>query len=171
MAAIASLVFRRLKDYPAAVARGRATPWISELITKTQSLSDTSISPRLRPAALLVEDEALVAMVAEDILHEIGFDTVVVSNAAGAIRALEEGAVPVLAVVDVGLPDERGDVLARRLRIMAPDLKIIIASGYDEGDLRDRFVDDPFIAVLGKPYTQSDLVRVAGELGLVLTAP
>jgi CheY-like chemotaxis protein len=138
------------------------------LIAKTQPLLAPSATPRLRPGALLVEDEALVAMVAEDSLYEIGFEPIVVSNAAAAIRALEEGATPVLAVVDVGLPGERGDVLARRLRSLAPDLKIIIASGYDEGDLRDRFADDTFVAVLGKPYTQADLRRVAHGLGVDL---
>lgn len=160
-------MFRGFKDYCSAAARN-GVAWIPELITDTQPLMDATTTPRLRPAALLVEDEALVAMVAEDSLHEIGFETIVVSNAAGAIGALENGAKPVLAVVDVGLPDERGDVLARRLRILAPDLKIIIASGYDEADLRARFIGDASIAVLGKPYTQDDLTRVAAALGVEL---
>jgi hypothetical protein len=34
---------------------------------------------------------------------------------------------------------------------------VVLASGYDEGDLRRRFTGDDRVAVLGKPYTERDL--------------
>ena len=71
-----------------------------------------------------------------------------------------------VAVIDVGLPDIRGDELAGRLRAMAPGMPIIVASGYDEVELSRRFSGDAAIRVLGKPYTDRDLARVITELGL-----
>lgn len=59
--------------------------------------------------ALLVEDEPLVAMVAADVLDELGFRTV---DAASAARALELAAAHeqeiAFAMVDLGLPDRPG---------------------------------------------------------------
>ena len=113
---------------------------------------------------LLVEDEALVAMIAEEALSSLGFDPTTARNAAEAISSFESEP-PALAVIDVGLPDVKGDVLAKRLRALAPELPIVVASGYDEGELNAKFADDPKTAVLAKPYTEDDLARVTRSLG------
>jgi CheY-like chemotaxis protein len=106
--------------------------------------------------ALLVEDETLVAMIAEEILLSIGFEPVCVEAAAPALEALEQGGFRV-AVIDVGLPDMRGDDLAAQVRLAHPELGVVLATGYDGGDLRQRFNGDSRVAVLGKPYTERDL--------------
>lgn len=114
--------------------------------------------------ALLVEDEALVAMIAEDYLDAIGYDSLCVDTAAGALDALAGGGLS-LAVIDVGLPDMRGDDLAARARELAPDLPIILASGFDPAELKRRFVGDGALAVLSKPYTERDLRAAIAEAG------
>ncbi len=116
--------------------------------------------------ALLVEDEALVAMVAEEFLRDLGFEPVSARNAAEAMEIIESGQDLAVAVVDVGLPDQRGDDLARRLRALRPDLPILMASGYDQGDLIAQFKDDPGVGVLSKPYTEGDLARALEAVGL-----
>jgi DNA-binding response OmpR family regulator len=114
--------------------------------------------------ALLVEDEPLVAMIAEEALASLGFETRCARNGAEALAAMAEFG-PTLAVVDIGLPDIRGDDLCRRLRILDAKLSIIVASGYDEAELASRFQNDDKIAILPKPYTECDLARVARSLG------
>jgi CheY-like chemotaxis protein len=116
--------------------------------------------------ALLVEDEALVAMVAEEFLAELGFEAICARNAAEAMQIVGSRDSLAVALIDVGLPDERGDLLAKRLRQLKPDMPILMASGYDQGDLRSRFVGDTGVGVLSKPYTESDLARALEELGL-----
>jgi len=115
--------------------------------------------------ALLVEDEALVAMVAEESLRIIGFEPLSVRTASEALKVLDVS-IPALAVIDVGLPDSRGDELAAKARVIAPDMPIIVASGYDEVALKRQFAGDPATAVLSKPYTDRDLARVVTALGL-----
>lgn len=114
--------------------------------------------------ALLVEDEALVAMIAEEALSALGFEPRSVATAAEALKAFEDRA-PDLAVIDVGLPDAKGDELALRLRRMAPELSVVVASGYDAGELRARFGDDPRVRVVSKPYTEADLADATRALG------
>jgi CheY-like chemotaxis protein len=115
---------------------------------------------------LLVEDEALVAMVAEEYLSELGFAPFSARNAAEAMRILEERTNLAVALVDVGLPDQRGDELAKRMRQLRPQMPILMASGYDGGDIKGRFADDALVGVLSKPYTEGDLVRALGDLGV-----
>ena len=114
--------------------------------------------------ALLVEDEPLVAMIAEEALISLGFDARSARNATEAVEQVESFD-PELAVVDVGLPDMRGDALTRKLREMRPDLSVIVASGYDEGELSAQFADDDRVTILPKPYTEDDLARAARQLG------
>lgn len=88
---------------------------------------------------LLVEDESLVAMMASDSLSELGFDVVEASSARAALdRIGAESAQFEFAVVDLGLPDRPGEELIAEIKMLRPDLPIIVASGYSEDVLRAR---------------------------------
>jgi DNA-binding NarL/FixJ family response regulator len=43
------------------------------------------------------------------------------------------------AIIDIGLPDRRGDALVAEVRAINPSLPIVIASGYVEEALREGF--------------------------------
>lgn len=107
--------------------------------------------------ALLVEDEVLVAALAVDALEELGYEIV---EAATARAALEHANAAIasfaVAIVDIGLPDGRGDALALELRKLRADLPIIIATGYGESSLDARLRDKRTI-ILGKPYDITQL--------------
>lgn len=121
---------------------------------------------------LLVEDEMLVRMMVVDHLEELGFRVVEAGSAAEARERLaaDDGATAA-AVVDVGLPDGKGDALAAEIRDQRPGLAIVIASGYGEHDLRERFRGDSRIAILGKPYDPDQLVAALAALGVEATTP
>ena len=113
------------------------------------------------PCLLLVEDEPLVRMVVAEALDELGFKVEEAASATEAINKMRllQGRVDA-AVVDVGLPDRKGDALAAELRAMDAALPIVIASGYDGDSLRDRFAADPLVAFLDKPYEAHQLAAV-----------
>ena len=115
--------------------------------------------------ALLVEDEALVALIAEEALSGLGFEVEVAGTGTEALAAVGRGA-PDLAVIDVGLPDMRGDELALKIRTDAPDTPILMASGYDAAEVASRFPADARVAVVAKPYTEGDLALAISRLGL-----
>lgn len=122
-------------------------------------------SERRLGKALLVEDDTLVAMLVEDHLAGIGFEPVWVETAADALAALGGGGLA-LAVIDVGLPDMRGDALAAQARRICPGLPIVVATGYDGAEIGLRFSGDPATAILGKPYTERELRHAITSLGL-----
>ena len=119
--------------------------------------------------ALLVEDEALVAMIVEESLTSLGFTPVCAFTASEALQSYDQEP-PALVVIDVGLPDMRGDDLALRLRELNPELPIVLASGYDPSELRGRFPGDRRLACLAKPYTEEELAQALREAGAVLPA-
>jgi CheY-like chemotaxis protein len=121
-----------------------------------------------RRTALLVEDEILVTMVTEENLRSIGFEPTCVATAHEALDVLAQNANISLAVIDVGLPDMRGDDLAAQARQGSPDLLMVLATGYDSAPLSQRFADDPGIIILGKPYSEADLRTAIASLGLAL---
>ena len=69
-------------------------------------------------------------------------------------------------IIDVGLPDGPGDLLAGELRAKWRDLPIIIASGHDEHELARQFSQDHFVGVLSKPYNSGMLLSALNRLGI-----
>lgn len=129
------------------------------------TLQNTSGSARV----LVVEDEILVRMFAVDALEEAGFKVDQVGDAAEALRALEQVAADLRAVViDLGLPDRPGDEVAAQMRGLRPDLPILIASGRSERELKERFSGDKRIGLLVKPYTAPMLVDALAALGVAI---
>lgn len=121
-----------------------------------------------RRCVLLVDDEPLVRMLLADTLDSLGFRVEEAGSATEAIsRYRAAGSGIDAAIIDIGLPDRKGDGLALELRAMRKDLPIIISSGYDERTLRDRFDEDDLIRFLGKPFVAEQLEAVMRSLNLV----
>ena len=108
--------------------------------------------------ALLVEDEALVAMVAADALDEMGYRVIEAASAALALQLAEINKDKInVALIDLGLPDLPGEQLVDELRSLYPRLPIIVASGKGPGaiDLTAQLLDN--IIILPKPYNFDEL--------------
>jgi CheY-like chemotaxis protein len=119
------------------------------------------------PSVLVVEDEALVRIFAVDHLEELGFEVAEAASAADALDKVQRlGSKIRAAVVDMGLPDRKGDVLVAELRAIVSDLPIIVASGQSETMLRERLQADPFLRFLGKPYDGTQLEAALQSLNV-----
>ena len=106
---------------------------------------------------LLVEDEVLVAALAVDALEELGYQTLEVTTARAAREIAAGTEQLVFAVVDIGLPDGRGDALALELRKARPGLPIVIATGYGNAHVDETLRKQERTAVLSKPYDIAQL--------------
>jgi CheY-like chemotaxis protein len=105
---------------------------------------------------LFVEDDELIRDSTAEMIAELGHRVLPASSAAAALKAIEEAAVHVL-VTDIGLPDMSGAELARRIKALKPDIRLVLATG-DEAVTAEH--DDLRTAVLlVKPYAQEDLAR------------
>jgi DNA-binding response OmpR family regulator len=116
---------------------------------------------------LIVEDELLVRMFAVDALEDAGFQVEQAGTAQEALSSVQQlGSELAALIIDLGLPDRTGDQLAAELRDAKVELPILIASGRSEREIRDRFVNDPCIGILVKPYTASMLIDALEQVGI-----
>ena len=63
------------------------------------------------------------------------------------------------AVLDVGLPDGRGDELGDRLRDLAPGLPIVLCTGFGMGEIRSRAFQQGRIVMISKPFQPEALLE------------
>ena len=117
---------------------------------------------------LVVEDEVLIQMLAADYLEELGLQAEIAGSAAEAQKKLlGSDAHFEAAIVDMGLPDAKGDVVIEQLRAINPHLAIVVASGEDEASIRERFKSDNSIIILSKPYAMEQLRSALRSIGLL----
>jgi DNA-binding response OmpR family regulator len=124
-----------------------------------------SDAPETPPTVLVVEDEALVAMLVEDTLAWAGYCPVWSPDGGRAAMA-----VPRAAVVDLRLADGLdGREVVGRLREGRPSLPVVVVTGFDprapEADLRG--LGGPTVR-LGKPF---DCDEFLGHLADLLGGP
>ncbi|RPI41228.1 MAG: response regulator, partial [Hyphomicrobiaceae bacterium] len=133
------------------------------LAAKVRSILD---APPRSGRILLVEDEPLIRMAAVEQLEALGFKVETAGSAADAMSKLKLVGDVEAAIIDVGLPDPTGDVLVSEVRVIYPKMPIIIASGYNAPELREKFKTDTLVAFLGKPYTEAQLRSVLSSLNV-----
>jgi len=162
----------------AIVHEGRLDPGV-ELLTKP--FTRAGLAERLRDMidakgtpgrVLLVEDDAMIQLLATEYLEDAGLRVDVAASAADALDKLRliPGGVDAV-VIDIGLPDRSGDALVREIRSVYPQLPLVVASGRSPEDLRSLFKDVPITRVVGKPYTADALTAALREFGLCTGKP
>src|SRR5947209_2251157 len=108
-----------------------------------------------RPAALIVEDQPFVGMVASDILKESGFMTFHAYDAEAAAQLLDEHPEIEVMVTEVQLPGEvNGLELCRRVSKQRPDVQLVVTASRPELDDNDV---PSGARVLRKPYASGEL--------------
>jgi len=109
---------------------------------------------RERGVALVVEDDALVALVASEMLMDLGYTVHQAGNADEAAELLGDNEVAVL-FTDINMPGSMdGLSFARAVALLRPDTQILIASG------RQHISADALphgAKFLSKPYTEAQI--------------
>lgn len=106
---------------------------------------------------LLVEDESLVALYAEDVLIDEGCHVVLAMRLPEALKEAQNGLIDI-AVLDVNLGAVQSYPVANELRQRA--IPFIFATGYGRGGLELEFRDTPTVQ---KPYRARDLIACIAE--------
>jgi two-component system KDP operon response regulator KdpE len=114
------------------------------------------MTPLVRPAVLLVDDDAtLLSALARRLTRE-GFDVRTAPSGSGALAALERGW-PALLVIDLMMPGMDGFELARRVKRIA-DLPIIVLSSVDASESKVRALEEYAEDYITKPFDPDELV-------------
>ncbi|MFD1627544.1 hybrid sensor histidine kinase/response regulator [Azospirillum griseum] len=114
---------------------------------------------------LLVEDEDAVRVFSARALRNKGYQVLEAKNGEAALLQIENDAAGIdLLITDVVMPQMDGPTLARHVRRLRPDLRVIFISGYAEDRLGE--IDGVEIAhFLPKPFS---LKQLAGKVKEVI---
>ncbi len=109
---------------------------------------------------LLVEDEPMVAEWLRWSLAKKGYEVLLATNAAEAMRVFEkEGARIALILADHGLPGMSGWELFEKLKERGAIQPFVIATGYLDSGLRKGMLESGVASFLHKPFKRKDLLH------------
>jgi len=120
-----------------------------------------------RPAALIVEDQPFIGMVASDILHESGFQTFHAYDAHNASQVLDEHPEIEVVVAEAQLAGGDGLEFARRVSRERPGVQLVLTAAGDELSATDL---PQGARVLRKPYASGELRTLVAAKSLLQDA-
>jgi two-component system, cell cycle sensor histidine kinase and response regulator CckA len=113
---------------------------------------------------LLVEDSEPLRKLTQSFLESNGFEVLVAHNGEDAIKIEAAAARKIhLLVTDVVMPGINGRVLAERLHLKQPEMKVLYISGYTDSFIAIHGVLERGMTLLNKPYTEDELVQKVRE--------
>ncbi|EJM97741.1 PAS domain S-box [Herbaspirillum sp. YR522] len=112
-----------------------------------------------REHILVVDDRIEVAELAQAMLESLGYGVSMVNAPAEALQLLQAGTHVDLLFTDLIMPGSiNGVLLAREARRLAPDIKVLLTTGYASESIERHDADGEF-AVIAKPYRHDELAR------------
>jgi len=114
---------------------------------------------------LVVEDEQMVRRVATRVLLQLGYNVLEAAEGMEALRvAQRHGGTIDLLLSDMVMPQMNGNLLAERLRVLYPRLKVIFISGYSDTMIGQQRLLEWKEALLQKPFTPALLARTVRDV-------
>jgi len=110
---------------------------------------------------LIVDDEPDMCWALEHLLNKRGYVTCKALTAMEALELMERHRFA-WAFMDAKLPDMDGLELARCIRLIPPDIRILMVSGYfyrDDVSVQEAIAQGVIIDLISKPFLQEEILR------------
>ncbi len=117
---------------------------------------------------LVVDDEETVRSVFKHHLSYHGFHVFTANDGREALEIFKENQDLIdVIILDLTMPHMGGEDAFRQLRMIDPDVKVLLTSGYNEQEITGRFSGKGLAGFVQKPYKKADLMDLLREvLGL-----
>ena len=110
---------------------------------------------------LVVDDEEAVRTVARRILERFGFEVITAADGQEGVDVFQQHADRIVAVLlDVTMPVMDGEQAYREMRLIRPDVRVVLSSGFSEQDATTRFAGKGLAGFIQKPYRATALVEL-----------
>ena len=116
-----------------------------------------------RHQLLLAEDEAMLRVIAVEMLEDAGFEVFQAGDGEDALGVLRDNPGIVLLISDVKMPRMDGYALVAHSLVLKPELKILLMTGYAE-DPPTGLLRNGHVEILRKPFDLDKLCQVAQAL-------
>ena len=102
---------------------------------------------------LIVDDEEVSRVTAEEILKECGYDTITAENGLDALEIFEKKHAEIgMVLLDMVMPKMSGRETYTRLKAIDPDVKVMLVSGFKNDDRVKSILEMGDIGFMQKPY-------------------
>lgn len=129
-----------------------------QLMATQEKSSRRGKSKQRRLRVILVEDDPLIRLSTEGMLEALGYSVTGAATAQQALAILAEKGADVV-VTDVGLPGTSGAELASQILLSDPQIRVILATGYDREIATEGRAELAKARLLKKPYSQTGLAE------------
>ncbi|MFA6469324.1 MAG: PAS domain S-box protein [Bacteroidota bacterium] len=114
---------------------------------------------------LIIEDEIPLAELVKHILMEKGYSVLTAYDGEIGVLMYTQHCNDIAVVLsDFGLPKFSGDEVFRRIRMINPNAKVIIFSGFIEPDTKAKLREAGVAQIFQKPYHLSSVLRIVREV-------
>jgi DNA-binding NtrC family response regulator len=107
---------------------------------------------------LVVDDDAIVVKSCKRILEAEGFEISAVSSADQAIEVIKNYDFDLL-LIDIKMPKHDGFFLMREIKKDAPELPVIVMSGYPTPETIAEVLNSGAVQFIPKPFRPDELVK------------
>ena len=133
------------------------------VLEKDASEPNTAISQPINGTGriLLVDDEETIRITASGILESLGYEVVLAKDGAEGLAIFKENADIIdLVILDMIMPKMNGRLCFDEIKKFRPETKIILASGFTEGEDFEQMKKNGLSAFIKKPYSTIELSQV-----------
>ena len=114
---------------------------------------------------LVVDDEEMVREVCEDVLRAAGYRVLTAPDGETALEVYASQSDRIdLVLLDLSMPGMGGRRCLKELIARHPSARVVVATGYLEGDQLSELLGEGALRILHKPYRSGELLRVVGEV-------
>jgi CheY-like chemotaxis protein len=134
-------------------------PRVVQSVLKKKQISGQQV-PHGNERILLVEDEARVRAVAVRMLERQGYTVIPFGRGEDVLRSVERTTESFdLLITDVVMPGMNGRMLAEKMIVLRPKIKVLFTSGYAEEVIAQHGILQQGIELLPKPYSLEKLAQ------------
>jgi len=117
----------------------------------------------MKEKILIVEDDADMRELLEEILTEAGFDTISVANGRFALAHIENQQEQIdLVVTDVQMPELKGNDLLKKVHEWRSETPVIVITAFGSVENAVEMVKLGAFSYLTKPFATKDLIEIVG---------
>jgi len=140
-------------------------PRVNEPLEEIRKEVTKAELPRGNETILVVEDEEEVLKLAGKILEGQGYRILETSNGDDALVACEKYKSSIhLMLADIVMPGMSGSELAKLLKPLYPEIKILYMSGYTDNAIVRHGILEKRVNYIQKPFTMEGLARKVREV-------
>jgi two-component system, chemotaxis family, CheB/CheR fusion protein len=113
---------------------------------------------------LVIDDEEIVLRTTEAILERAGYHVLTAANGEEGLERVREKREKLrLVVLDLTMPVMGGEEALARIKEIAPELPVVLSSGYDGSQAMSLFGDDTVAGFIQKPASVTNYLRAVKE--------